>query len=268
MEENMSEEGPEFEVRVETALELAGAEEGAAELERAIGKAKAVGRNFGRLAKQLARAREGVRRFRLAHPGGGAGAVETRQNASSCAEASTLAGPTVDRTEDRTAEEKGQGQHEKQGRDYELEEGTSHGSTESRPTGAEGGQEGKGTEARQNASSPAGPSTCAGASEDRTADENGQGQNENEERDYGLEEGTSHGSTEPRPAGAGGGDGGDGRMAEAGRREVEAMVRQAMEERERTRPQRENRPEEEARVAALESRLRWLEERTRIGRDF
>ena len=68
---------------INTERELAGdfgelsrvAEEGAGELEKAIGKAKAMGRNFRRLARQLARARKGMRRFRLAHPQAGAGGI-------------------------------------------------------------------------------------------------------------------------------------------------------------------------------------------------
>jgi hypothetical protein len=65
----MSVEHSQFEFRVRTPMELAGAEEAAGELERAVGKARALGRNSLRLERQLDRVRQGMRHFRLAHPG-------------------------------------------------------------------------------------------------------------------------------------------------------------------------------------------------------
>jgi hypothetical protein len=240
MEANRSVERPEMEVRVETALELAGAEEGAAALERAIGKAKALGRDFGRLEKQLAKAREGVRRFRLAHPGGG-GVLQGMQNAeckmqneneeagqdggfppllrpeetrliSDVAEVSAVAGPSSfawpsafakatadeseDRTEDRTTDKA----------DCRLEEESSQGSTESRPTGEEEGEDGRGSE--------------------------------------------ESGSKLPHSTGS----------------SAAALEDGGMEERERGRP--EHSQAEEDRLAAVESRLQRLEERARVHRDI
>jgi hypothetical protein len=51
------------------------------------------------------------------------------------------------------------------------------------------------------------------------------------------------------------------------RRELEGMVREAMEERALAQPRRENSQEEEGRMAAVESRLQRLEERARMNRD-
>ena len=59
---------------------MAGAEEGAVELERAIGKARALGRDSARLERQLARVRQGMRHFRLAHPGLGEEGAEKRES--------------------------------------------------------------------------------------------------------------------------------------------------------------------------------------------
>jgi len=263
MEANKSVERAEMEVGVETALELAGAEEGAAALERAIGKAKALGRSFDHLEKQLAKAREGMRRFRLAHPDSG-GVAQGRQNAecrgqneneetgqnggfpptlrpdetrliSAVAEVSAVAGassfawpsafakPTADKTEDRTED------RTTDKADCRLEEGSSRGSTESRPTGSEG-REGEGAE----------------------------------------ESGSKLPHSKGRPAGARDEvrmeEGGWRMMAQAARREIEERVREAMEERERGRT--EDSQAEEGRLAAVESRLRRLEERARINRDY
>jgi hypothetical protein len=55
-------------------------------------------------------------------------------------------------------------------------------------------------------------------------------------------------------------------MAQAARREIEERVREAMEEREGGRL--EHSQAEESRLAAVESRLQRLEERTRINRDI
>jgi hypothetical protein len=75
----MSVERSQFEFRVRTPMELAGAEEAAGELERAAGKARALGRNSLRLERQLARVRRAMRRFRLAHPGAGRRRGETEE---------------------------------------------------------------------------------------------------------------------------------------------------------------------------------------------
>jgi hypothetical protein len=63
----MSVKRSEFEIRVHTPPEVAGAEQGQ-ELERVIAKARALGRYLGRLERQLARASERIRRLRRAHP--------------------------------------------------------------------------------------------------------------------------------------------------------------------------------------------------------
>ncbi len=75
----MAVERSEFEFEVRTALELEGAEEGAGELARAVGKARALGRDSARLERQLARVRHGLRHFRLAHPELGEEGAENRK---------------------------------------------------------------------------------------------------------------------------------------------------------------------------------------------
>jgi hypothetical protein len=277
MEANKSVERPEMEVRVETALELAGAEEGAATLERAIGKAKALGRSFDHLEKQLAKAREGVRRYRLAHPGGG-GVVQGTQNAecrmqngneeagqnggfppslrpeetrliSAVVEASAMAGALADEMADRAdgaleeglrAAEEMKNAECKMQNDPSAERSMQNGAasalnssvstSESRPTGAEGGEHGKGSE-ESGSKRPHSTGRAAAA------------------RDEGRME-----------------EGGWRMMAQAARREIEERVREAMEEREGGRL--EHSQAEESRLAAVESRLQRLEERTRINRDI
>jgi len=57
-----------FKIHIATAAEYAGAAEGVNELERAIGKAKALGHDYATLESQLAEAKAGLRRFGEAHP--------------------------------------------------------------------------------------------------------------------------------------------------------------------------------------------------------
>jgi hypothetical protein len=58
----------EFQIQIASPAEHTGAEDGVRELERAIGRAKALGHDHGAMEKQLVKAREGVRRFRERHP--------------------------------------------------------------------------------------------------------------------------------------------------------------------------------------------------------
>lgn len=251
---------------INTERELAGdfgelsraAEEGAGELERAIGKAKAMARNFRRLARQLARARKGMRQFRLAHPQAGsrgncgltsASSVEPR--IADCG-LSHRSDPT-DRT-DRTD-----------------------------PTDLhQGGLTAPG--------SPGESGRISSSAADPPADRRPAGMAE----ESGLESGLSQDSAMSGPdEGNGGspgtveegGDGGEGPPAAeqapeaaaepvtmawdaaAARRELAGMVREALEARETGRSPGENSAEAEGRLAALEQRLNRLESRANLNRD-
>ena len=97
-----------------------------------------------------------------------------------------------------------------------------------------------------------------------------------EQHDDGQEAGLGSLPTESSAAG-GGGTGDAGMAGEEARREVrngmadweevQRMVRRAMEEQEMEREQREDGPEVEERMAAVELRLRHLEERWRMNRE-
>jgi hypothetical protein len=267
----MSVERSEFEFRVHTPLELAGAEEGAGELERAIGKARALGRNVARLERQLARVRRGMRHFRLAHPGVGEPRAERE-------EAEEREGEMRRMMEETEAWKRGfrprpsQQSHDP-GRDPAEEAAGSDEGDEARQKGVTTGpppETGAISEAAQ-----------AGATEAQ----------ESPEANWPEADGAEPPAAEPVEAGIGE-EGGlppdsapqsDEAMAEAGpataaaaepvtavwnaraQQAVEEMVREAMSKHDTATSQREVSQEE--RLAAVEARLGRLEERGRMNRD-
>jgi hypothetical protein len=272
----MSVERREFEVRVNTPVEMAGMEEGAGELERAIGKAKALGRDFGRLARQLARAREGMRRFRLEHPGVGERGGE-REETEERVEGKEMGGGVEEvagKGGGRTEMGFGQGSTESSTcaeatvdrRPAEVEEGW-EGTTRPRPEaggipeGQEASRAGAGTEESPGAdwaeSDGAGPGAPGWSDREQEAAEG----IENRELRIGKSgrEKKENSQFQIQDLAA--------QRALLARREVEEMVREAMAEREMAQPGREKRQEEAGRMAAVETRLRRLEERARMNRD-
>ena len=264
----MSVKRSEFEVRLHTPLELAGAEEGAGELERAIGKAKALGRDFGRLERQLTRTREGMRRFRLAHPGVG----------------------DQDGGREEKKEELKEGEARQETRD--LAEKKEAGKEGFRPRSAPRGQDGQEDELSQGSvprpGDPAGGDPAwAGTTGPRPETDaltdgqegSGTGTGENSGTDWPEADGGS-----PPAAGRSDGEEEEGKAAgpataaaeepvtavwqpEAARQEIEQMVRETMENNASAQARREISREED-RMAAVETRLRRLEERWRTGRDL
>jgi hypothetical protein len=251
---------------INTERELVGAEEGAGEMERAIGKAKAMGRNFRRLARQLARARRGMKRFRLAQQqagGGGNGGLRIADCGLS----------------DRT----------------DATEATDPASLHNRGLTApdipgEGGR----ISSSAGASAFAGPSTFTGLTVDRTADQTADRHPAGTGEDGGWEGGLGQDSAMSGPDGGTGGgqgtvgegeDGGEGPPtaeqatvaaaepvtmawdAAAARRELAAMVREALEAHETARSREENSAETEGRMAAMEQRLNRLESRANLNRE-
>jgi len=257
LNELMSVERFEFEVRVTTPSELAGAEEGAAELEKAIGKAKALGRNSGRLERRLAKVREGVRRFRAAHPW-----LEER------------------------GEEEAEDDHERRpGSDQariESREAESGCSRHAVKEGDQAGTDGSGTEEDDRAGTMPPPGT--GAAPEEAAGQEGaattagtEGSSTTDEPPPEMDAATLPDGT-PTPA-AEAEDGSAGAPSETSmpgaeildasalRRELAGVVRDALEERERAEPRREISQEEESRMAALEERLGRLEARACVDRE-
>jgi hypothetical protein len=271
----MSVKRSEFEVRLHTPLELAGAEEGAGELERAIGKAKALGRDFGRMERQLARTREGMRRFRLTHAG--------------------VVGQEVERQE--KMEERQEEEARKEMRYLAEKKGA--GKQGFRRRSAPQGQEGQEDQLSQ-ASVPrpgdpaSGHPAWAGTTSPRPETDtltdrqegSGTGTGENAGTDWPEAD-----SGSPPAAGRSDGEEEEGKAAgpvaaeaeepvtavwhpEAARREIEQMVREIEQmvretiKNNATAQARREISQEEDRLAAVETRLRRLEERWRTGRDL
>jgi hypothetical protein len=251
----MSVERSEFEVRVSTPLELAGAEEGAAELEKAIGKAKALGRSFGRLERRLAKVREGARRFRAAHPW------------------------LAERGEEEGGHERRPGREEAR---VESSEAGSGSSISAMREGDRAGTDDSGTAEDERAGTMPPPGT--GAAPEGTAGQEGAGTAAGTEESSTTDQPPSEMDAAAQPAGAwpleaGAEDGEAGAQAEmsvtgagvwdAGAlgRELEGMVGEALAERGMAEPRREISQEEESRMAALEERLGRLEARASVNRE-
>lgn len=248
----MSVERSKFEVRVRTPLELAGAEEGAAELEKAIGRAKALGRHYGRLERQLAKVREGARRFRAAHPWlGERGEEEGGEERRPDREEARVESGEAESGSSLNAAREGVGMD-----DSGTAEDDRAGTVAPPGTGAvlEGmaGPEGAGTVAGTEESSTtdqAPPEMDAAAPPDGAAPPASE-----------AEDGNAGTPSETSVTEAGVGD------SYALRRELVGMVLEAMEERERAEPRREASQEEEDRMAAMEERLARLEQRVSLSR--
>lgn len=256
LNELMSVERSESEFRVRTPLELAGAEEGAAELEKAIGRARALGRNSGRLERQLAKVREGVRRFRAAHPwlaergeeeaeggpetrpGREEARIESGEAASGCSSKALREGDEAGMDDSGTAEDEIAGTMPPPGTGAVLE----------------------GTAGQDNAA------TAAGTEESSTTDE------PPPEMDAAtLPDGTPPPASEAEDGKAGTPSetsvtGAEVLDASALRRELAGMIRDALAERETAGPRREESQEEEGRLAAMEERLARLEVRALLNR--
>ncbi|MGA2554938.1 MAG: hypothetical protein ABSG04_01510 [Verrucomicrobiota bacterium] len=253
----MSEQRAEHSVDVQTPLELAGAEEGAAELERAIGKAKALGRNPDRLNRQLAKAREGMKRYRLAHPDAGPQAR------------------ILEMSNRRLEEGKGacREETEKAARKKEKEREGPNGQSPPSARGSETAAAGWVPALGPGAPLPGGGTVVDGG----ILPGGGNGTNQDSRKE----------ESEPDGAGPGEGSRKDLRMEKAGPatpaaaeaaavcwdaravgRAMEEMERQIMEEQERARAQFELSREQEQRVAAMELRLQKLENRGRLHREL
>jgi len=255
----------ESEVHVDTPLELAGAEEGAGELERAIGKAKALGRKFGHLQRQLARTREAMRRFHLAHPragghGGEKDAPEKNEERKEKQERKEMRNLAAHQEAGkgafhRRSAPRGQSEH---GR---MEDELSRGSVPMSPDAAGG------NDASVETTSPR-PETDAltdgqeqsgtGATESQATDWPAAEQSDEEQ-----EEGQAAlpaSAAEEQPAAA-------GWNAEAMRGVIEQIAREAVQQGETAQAQRQD-SRDESRMAAVETRLRNLEQRLSTGRDL
>lgn len=254
-------------------MELAGAEEAAGELERAIAKARALGRNPVRLERQLARVRQGMRHFHLAHPGVVRRRAETEETEAEremrCAEEETDAGKRGSSRRSATpsrgaAMEDGVERAEEVDADEAGDNGVK---TRPRP------EMGALSEAPQASATEAGTDE-GGSADSPEADGAGPLAAEPDEAEA-SEEGELRPSSVPQS---------DEAMTDAGpataaaeeepvtaawsasaQRQVEEMVRQAMANRETAPPARDAGGEE--RIEAMELRLQLLEERTRMNRD-
>ena len=271
----MSVERSQFEYRVHTLMELAGAEEGAGELERAIGKARALGRNSFRLERQLVRVRQGMRHFRLAHRGVGQRRVETEE--------------TEEAREMRQAEEEMEaGKRGFRRRSAKPSQGAAREDGVEPAEKVDAGEiEDNGVTTRPRPETgalsevPQASATEVGREEGRGADCPGADGAEPPGADPGEAEISTESELSPGSAPRG-----DEAMGEAGpateaadeeeepvtavwnartQRAVEEMVRQAMAKRETAPPRRE--ASEEERIEAVEMRLQLLEERARTNRD-
>jgi hypothetical protein len=260
---NMSLERSEFEFRVHTPLELAGAEKGACELERAIGKARALGRKSAHLERQLARVRRGVRHFRLTHPGVGEpdeerteAAKEDGNEPSLAAEDKEIQRRAETRSQDATRREGGEWAGEDDSYGMENNGVTPPARPETDALSGEAQANGTCGVTDDSSNSPEPDSAGPPAAEPGVAEI--------------PEEGESRPDSAPQ-SGEAMAETGPGTAAAAAvwnaraQREVEEMVQAAMSKRERERPRVNNGGEE--RMAALEMRIRRLEEQGKINRD-
>jgi hypothetical protein len=234
----MSVERAEIEISVNTPLELAGAREGADELERAIGRAKVLGQEYRHLEKRLARARSALERFGHKH----AGPVET-----SVAEGDTA--PAPDRKEiEAEAGRLGQGDEGQglpgQGDGGQAEDSAGEHTRGMRTDGA--------NQTAENGSSGPSDESREGQSPEVTS--------QPEEGEATAEEGPEGSPAEASPAEPGVWNG------PAAGRDIESIVRQMLEEWEAQGQPREWERQEEARMTALEEKMelrlsqfeRWL----------
>jgi len=239
---------------------------GARELERAAGKAKAPGRRLGRLERQLARARKGIRRFGRARgeeegeDGGWRledGGRQTRgrrmEDGGTVAATGTTAG---------------------------MEEQPSQGSGATSPPlagcGAESMADTAGTESgadppSRNYGAASGVDGADGM-EDADSPSLGCGAASGVDGVDGMEDAdspsTGSGAASPPLQGGVAGAAGEVWNGARARMEVEQWVAEAMQERERAEEQRDKTPMLESRMAAVERRLETLEGRARVSREL
>jgi len=252
----MSEQRAEHSVDVQTPLELAGAEEGAAELERAIGKAKALGRNPDRLNRQLAKAREGMKRYRLAHPEAGPPARILEMSHRRLEEGKGARGEETEKAA-RKKEKEREGPNGPSPPSARGSETAEAGWVPALGPGATltgggamvdggilpGGGNGTNQDCRKEESEPDGAGPGEASRKELRMEKAGRATSAAEEAAAGFWDARAFGSA------------------------LEEMERQIMEEQERARAQLELSREQEQRVAAMELRLQKLENRGRLHRD-